>query len=117
MDWFTVSLFNADIGEHETYTVQGENRDDAVEAARECAVSEYQSTDSDEWEAEEVAPAMEGWGWLWNAKKWHYFAEDGRSLCGKWFRFGVNGLDPADVRSEQNCTGCQRKFDQRKEQQ
>ena len=25
----------------------------------------------------------EGWAWLWNSQKWHYF-RGGRSLCGKF---------------------------------
>ena len=28
-------------------------------------------------------PAREGWGWLSNAAKWHYFV-GGKSLCGRW---------------------------------
>ena len=30
----------------------------------------------------------EGWGSLLNAAKAHYFAADGRSLCGRWATFG-----------------------------
>jgi hypothetical protein len=49
----------------------------------------------------------EGWSWLINAIKWHYFV-DGRSLCGKWLAYNSD-LDPhrkADL--PDNCKPCQK---------
>src|SRR3990167_5269089 len=34
---------------------------------------------------EETMIRKAGWNWLMNATKWHYFKEDGRSLCGRWY--------------------------------
>lgn len=34
----------------------------------------------------------EGWTWLTNSRKWHYFVE-GRSLCSKWMLFGNPTLE------------------------
>lgn len=48
----------------------------------------------------------EGWTWLSNAPKWHYFREC-RSLCGRWICFGdelINELHPDD-----QCKACTKK--------
>lgn len=51
----------------------------------------------------------EGWKYLLNSTKWHYFVE-GRSLCGKWATFGNDGLEQGNDESEDNCAGCRKKF-------
>lgn len=30
----------------------------------------------------------EGWNFLWNSKRSHFFKEDGKSMCSEWFIFG-----------------------------
>ncbi len=35
-----------------------------------------------------MSARKEGWGSLVNAAKAHYFAADGRVLCGRWVSFG-----------------------------
>lgn len=52
---------------------------------------------------------LEGWTWLHNSRKWHYF-RDNRSLCGKYMLLkrpseGYEG----DVESLDNCAVCARK--------
>jgi hypothetical protein len=50
--------------------------------------------------------ATEGWTWLHNATKWHYF-RNSRSLCGKWMYLGDdNDLQKGKDRSPDNCSGC-----------
>lgn len=49
----------------------------------------------------------EGWTWLANSPKWHYF-RDGRSLCRRWMLFG-SGHDYAteeNLTSPDNCKAC-----------
>ena len=51
----------------------------------------------------------EGWTWLWNVKKWHYFRE-GRSLCGKYLLMGSGELDQGNDNSPSNCKSCCKKL-------
>lgn len=53
-----------------------------------------------------------GWNWLLNARKWHYFHEDGRSLCGKWWMMGHNddAKPEAEVREISRCAECKRRL-------
>jgi hypothetical protein len=54
----------------------------------------------------------EGWTWLTNSNKWHYF-RDGRSLCGKFGLFPtMNGdfEDGSGVDDEVKCSGCKAKL-------
>jgi len=54
--------------------------------------------------------SKEGWTWLYNATKWHYFV-DGRSLCGKYMLFGQgNDLEQGHNNSPDNCVSCKRKL-------
>lgn len=50
----------------------------------------------------------EGWTWLLNASKWHYF-RNGRSLCGKWMLPGGGSFPAAADDSDHNCAACKRK--------
>lgn len=50
----------------------------------------------------------EGWTWLINSRKWHYF-RDGRSICGKFMLLGNPELEPFGDKSPDNCAACQRK--------
>ncbi len=53
----------------------------------------------------------EGWTWLQNATKWHYFVlTDGKSLCGKWCLWGSPELEQGNDDSEDNCKACQKKL-------
>jgi hypothetical protein len=57
----------------------------------------------------------EGWNWLFNAAKYHYFRA-GRSLCGRWGMLGTPSpgtLEPFDAQASQpgpqECVACWRK--------
>ena len=52
----------------------------------------------------------EGWAYLLNARKWHYFKADGRSVCGKWMRLGISGAEQGNNDSADNCVACRRKL-------
>lgn len=53
----------------------------------------------------------EGWAWLSNSPKWHYFVA-GRSLCGKWLM--VSGdLEQGKDNSPDNCAICRRELKKR----
>jgi len=56
----------------------------------------------------------EGWGWITNSPKWHYFV-DGRSLCGKWI--GLGELEQGNDGSPDNCTACKRALEKRRAKQ
>ena len=58
----------------------------------------------------------EGWTWLSNSRKWHYFIRaDGRSLCGKYLLFKVpDELEADDGPSVDNCAGCVKALRKRK---
>jgi hypothetical protein len=55
----------------------------------------------------------EGWGWLSNSPKWHYFV-DGRSLCGRWLGLGLGELEQGMDNSPDNCAECRRRVVKRK---
>jgi hypothetical protein len=52
----------------------------------------------------------EGWMWLSNSPKWHYF-RDGRSLCGRFALLGASDRHFEDGKNEssQNCKECSRR--------
>lgn len=51
-----------------------------------------------------------GWDLLDNAKSYHWFGSDGRSLCGKWAFLGWNILlDDKDVHPDNRCKACNRR--------
>jgi hypothetical protein len=47
-----------------------------------------------------------GWNWLTNSKKWHYFGENGRSLCGRYMVFVNDDAEADDTESPDNCAEC-----------
>ena len=53
---------------------------------------------------------QEGWTWLINSRKWHYF-RDSRSLCGKFLYLGstLDELVQGNNASPDNCSACRRK--------
>ena len=51
----------------------------------------------------------EGWGYIIGSRKWHYFGQDGRSLCGKWLKWTDTGLTQGNDLSPDNCVACRRK--------
>ena len=65
--------------------------------------------------AEAEKKNTEGWTWLSNSMKWHYFIrEDGKSLCGKWGLWGSPELEQGNDDSPENCVACKRKLEKRK---
>lgn len=50
----------------------------------------------------------EGWTWLSNSTKWHYFV-DGISLCGKWRLLVTGDLEQGKDDSPDNCAACKKK--------
>lgn len=57
----------------------------------------------------------EGWNWLINSPKWHYFKSDGVSLCGRWIMFS-NTFEQGNDNSPDNCAACRKKLQKLKEQ-
>jgi len=51
----------------------------------------------------------EGWTWLINSKKWHYFRE-GRSLCRQFLLLSSNDLETGNNDSADNCAACKKKI-------
>lgn len=51
----------------------------------------------------------EGWKWLTNATRWHYF-RGGRSLCGRWMTLTSSGMEKGNDRSPDNCRSCARRL-------
>jgi len=49
----------------------------------------------------------EGWTWLYNSKKWHYF-KDGMSLCGKFMLLKSDKLEQGNDDSLDNCAICKK---------
>ena len=53
--------------------------------------------------------ATEGWTWLYNSRKWHYF-RDGNSLCRKWSLLRhPSDRYSGDTDSPDNCAECARR--------
>jgi hypothetical protein len=50
----------------------------------------------------------EGWAFLWNSKKVHYFRES-RSLCGRWLCFSMEFYPDENLNSPDNCAECRRR--------
>ena len=53
----------------------------------------------------------EGWTWLFNSRKWHYF-KDGMSICGKFMLLGKGELEQGNDDSPDNCVQCKKKRNQ-----
>lgn len=53
----------------------------------------------------------QGWKRLLNAKKRHFFHENG-SLCGRFTTFNMTGLDRIDEQ-QNNCVECKRRLARR----
>lgn len=54
----------------------------------------------------------EGWTYLHNSPKWHYFRA-GRSLCGRFMLLTdpAEGYEQGNLESKENCMGCRRKLE------
>jgi hypothetical protein len=50
-------------------------------------------------------PPKEGWTYLYNSPKWHYFRE-GRSICKRWMTLGNPELEQGNDNSKDNCKAC-----------
>jgi len=61
-----------------------------------------------------MAEFKEGWNYLINSRKWHYFV-DRRSLCGRWAMFFGDNHDAqlGDNDSPVNCAACRRAVEKR----
>lgn len=55
----------------------------------------------------------EGWTYLTNSRKWHYFV-DGRSLCKRFMLFIIPELEQGTDDSPDNCKACKEKLLKRK---
>lgn len=53
---------------------------------------------------------MEGWKWLYETNKNHYFV-DGKSLCKRWLTMGVTFNRFED---QEDCKSCQKNLEKRK---
>ena len=53
----------------------------------------------------------EGWKWLFNARKEHYF-KNGRSLCGKYMTLGNGGTYKT---TNNPCKACLKKIETKKD--
>lgn len=55
------------------------------------------------------AEMNEGWLWLYNSTKWHYFV-DNKSICKKFALFASSGrkFEIGNDNSKDNCTTCRR---------
>ncbi len=58
---------------------------------------------------------IEGWNYLINSPKWHFFKADGRSLCGRWLTFARDHHASGDD-SPDNCAACKKKVVKLREQ-
>jgi hypothetical protein len=56
----------------------------------------------------------EGWTWLINSTKWHYF-KDRQSLCGKFLLLGNIELEQGNDNSPDNCKACIKKLEKIRE--
>lgn len=58
--------------------------------------------------------AAEGWNWIVQSTRSHYFQSDGRALCGKWMTFGTDHSEelPND---RPPCKECHRRAEKRAE--
>lgn len=66
------------------------------------------------------APPAEGWMWLQNSPKWHYFVDEPgliRSLCRRFGAFILVDLEQGNDGSESNCAGCKRALQKRRAKQ
>lgn len=53
-----------------------------------------------------------GWYGPPNSRRWHYFGDDGRSLCGKWLVVAWDAalIDKAYGPANGDCAACERKL-------
>lgn len=65
---------------------------------------------------EPSAARTEGWGFITNSRKWHYYTTDGRSLCRKYMKWSMADLDQSGDNSPDNCAECRRKLEALKAQ-
>jgi hypothetical protein len=57
----------------------------------------------------------EGWTYLLNSRKWHYFTdEENKSLCGKFMLLSLPELEQGNDESPDNCAACKRALAKRK---
>lgn len=55
-----------------------------------------------------ATPRKRGWAAVPGAKKWHYFDDDFRSLCGRWGLLGTPEYSDTNHDSPDNCAACQK---------
>jgi hypothetical protein len=56
----------------------------------------------------------EGWTYLFNSRKWHYFtSKDNKSICGKFLLLALPELEQGNDNSPDNCKACQKSLKKR----
>ena len=56
----------------------------------------------------------EGWTYLYNSKKWHYFtSERNTSLCNKFMLLALPELEQGNDESLDNCASCKKALKRR----
>ena len=57
-----------------------------------------------------TSAAIDGWAAVFNvSRKWHYFKDDRRSLCGKFLSLG-SSFEKGNEGSRDNCAECRRRL-------
>jgi hypothetical protein len=62
---------------------------------------------------ERINEMTEGWTWLINSKKWHYFRE-GKSLCKKFLLLQYPEFEQGNDHSPDNCKQCIKQLEKEK---
>lgn len=57
----------------------------------------------------DLTTRSEGWGFISNSRKWHYYQSNGHSLCRKFMKFTSHDLEQGNDDSADNCTECKRR--------
>lgn len=60
-----------------------------------------------------TAAGTRGWYGPPNSRRWHFIAEDGRSLCGKWLvlSWGPSLVDHSNGPANGDCAACEKKLE------
>lgn len=56
----------------------------------------------------------EGWTWLSNSNKWHYFRNN-TSLCNRFMLLAVGDLEQGNDASPDNCMACRKKLEKERQ--
>lgn len=64
--------------------------------------------------SESAEKTATGWNWIVGSRKWHWFGQDGVSLCRKWMIFSNADAQEGNDESVDNCTACKRLLKRRR---